>query len=390
MAGQQRPVVACYCATFLKPEMLHIYRQIVAFPTFRAEVIAQKREQADGFPFEAVTVLPRGHWRWWRRFWQKQLLGHPVTLDAEETRQLRQCLEQIRPSVLHIYFGHIAVQLMPLLAGWHQAPVIVSFHGADVLVDLSRTAYRRATQAMLARADLILARSESLIRALVELGCPPDKLRLHRTGIPLAEFAYRQRVFPPADGAWRLLQACRLIEKKGLFTSLRAFALFVKKYPLSSFTIAGDGPLLEPLQTLSRELGIFDRVRFPGFLTQAELRIRLHETHFFLHPSELGADGNQEGVPNSLLEAMSTGLPVIGSHHGGIPEAVEHGKSGWLIREGDADALAEGLFTIAADPVRMAAIGRAASEVVRSNFEQNAQAMKLESYYEEAMRLFAA
>ena len=368
--------------------MLHIYRQIIALPTFRAVILAQKREEIRRFPFDEVKVLPRSRLRWLRRFWQRQLLQRPVTLGAGETRRLRQQLDEIEPSALHIYFGHIAVQLMPLLAVWCSAPTIVSFHGADVLVDLSRAVYRKATLAMLARVDLVLARSDSLIQALLDLGCPPQKIRLHRTGIPLQEFPFAPRAFPPAEGKWHLLQACRLIEKKGLPISVRAFALFAKRYPHAVFTIAGDGPLLELLRALSQELGVAKQVRFPGFLAQDALREQLEQAHFFLHPSELGSDGNQEGVPNSLLEAMSTGLPVMGSHHGGIPEAVEHGKSGWLIPEGDANALADGLFSLAGDPERMSAMGQAASEVVRMNFEQTAQAAKLESYYQEAIHVW--
>ena len=386
--GERRRVVACYCATFLKPEMLHVYRQLVALPTFRPVVLTQKREEAGRFPFENLLIVPRGRGRWLRRFWQRQLLGHPVTLGRDEARRLKHRITEVRADVLHIYFGHIAVQLMPLLTSWCAAPVVVSFHGADVLVDLSRSIYRRSTLAMLTRVDLVLARSQSLIDALITLGCAPDKIRLHRTGIPLAEFPLRERSFPPDENAWRLLQACRLIEKKGLPTSLRAFARFATRYPEARFAIAGDGPLLEPLRALSHELGIADKVRFTGFLGQDALRRELDAAHFFLHPSELGTDGNQEGVPNSLLEAMSTGLPVLGSHHGGIPEAVDHGVSGWLIREGDVDALAEGLFTLADDPMRMRKIGRAASRVVRARFEQAAQAAKLESYYEEAIQLW--
>ena len=175
---------------------------------------------------------------------------------------------------------------MPLLEQWNSAPAVVSFHGADVLVDLNRPAYRKATLAMLRRADLVLARSRSLIDALLDLGCPEEKVRLQRTGIPLVEFSYQRRLLPPESGRWRLLQACRLIEKKGLFTSLRAFARFAEEYPQATLTLAGDGPLLEELRALALDLGITRQVDFPGFLSQATLLRELQNAHFFLHPSE--------------------------------------------------------------------------------------------------------
>ena len=227
--------------------------------------------------------------------------------------------------LLHIYFGHIAVHLLPLMRHWPK-PTVVSFHGADVLVDLDKPRYRAATREMLAAARLVLVRSQSLARAVEELGCAADKIRLHRTGIPLAEIPFRERIWPN-DGTWKFLQAGRLIEKKGFQTSLRAFAAFSQENAGAVFTIAGEGPMQGELQDLARELGVKDRVRFVGFLSQARLREQFYESHIFLHPSELGADGNQEGVPNAMLEAMASGLPVFATNHGGIPEAIEHGAS---------------------------------------------------------------
>ncbi len=379
-----RPRVACYCATFLKPEMLHIYRQLCAVHGFSLTVFTRKRENADRFPFERVVTLPRDRWRWLRRIIDRQILGRPLVLGHGETRRLLDSITERRCELLHIFFGNVGVQLLPLLR--HPArrfPVIVSFHGADVLVELDRESHRNAVREVFTRARLVLARSRSLLDALIQLGCPPEKLRLNRTGIPLAEFPYARRTDPA--GRFRLLQACRLIEKKGLTTSLRAFAAFVRAHPQSSLTLAGEGPLEPSLRRLASELGVAARVEFTGFLAQNELRRRLYDSHLFLHPSETGRDGNQEGVPNSLLEAMATGLPVFATTHGGIPEAVEHGVGGWLVPEGDHEALGRAMLDLAADPARLEAMAAAGSRSVTENFDLATQARKLESYYREAL-----
>ena len=112
--------------------------------------------------------------------------------------------------------------------------------------------------------------------------------------------------------------------EEGAPVALQAFARFSREYPLSTFTIAGEGPMAADLQQLAATLGLRDRVFFPGFLPQATLRRLYAESHLFLHPSELGPNGDQEGVPNSMLEAMASGLPVLATQHGGIPEAVEN------------------------------------------------------------------
>jgi colanic acid/amylovoran biosynthesis glycosyltransferase len=207
---------------------------------------------------------------------------------------------------------------------------------------------------------------------------------LQRTGIPLGEISFRARLWPN-DGAWQLLQVGRLIEKKGFQTSLRAFAELLKRFPLATLTIAGEGPLRSELQDLARELGVADRVRFVGFLSQPRLRDLFYQSHIFLHPSEMGADGNQEGVPNAMLEAMASGLPVFATRHGGIPEAIESGASGVLVAERDDAALAQALLDWTGRPEALMRLAQAGAGAVEAKFEQRAQARALEDFYFEAM-----
>jgi colanic acid/amylovoran biosynthesis glycosyltransferase len=242
---------------------------------------------------------------------------------------------------------------------------------------------------MFERCTLVLVRSESIAASLIAAGCDAEKIRLHRAGIPLAQIAFAQRA-APSDGAWRCVQACRLIGKKGLATSLRAFAEFAREFPRAAFAVAGEGPQLEELRGLARELGVAAQVSFTGFLSQEKLRALFAESHLFLHPSELGVNGDQEGVPNAMLEAMATGLPVLATTHGGIPEAVENGVSGLLVGERDHAALANAMLALARDPERFAAMGAAARARVTAEFDLGAQTRVLEGSYSEAIRRFTA
>src|SRR5436309_3614329 len=121
------------------------------------------------------------------------------------------------------------------------------------MVDMHKPAYREVTRQMLDAVKLVLVRSESLRRAVVDLGCDENKIEVQRTGILLDEFAFRERIVPQ-NGGWRFAQAGRLIDKKGLPVTLRAFASFQKRYSNAALTIAGEGPLLAQLQDLAREL----------------------------------------------------------------------------------------------------------------------------------------
>jgi glycosyltransferase involved in cell wall biosynthesis len=381
--GLAAPVAVQFVVNFLKPEMLHIYRQITALRAFRPIVFCQKRENAGSFPFADVVTFPKPRTHQVRRFVQRQLLGRPITIYRSEARAIAAELRRCHARLLHVYFGHIGVFLLPLLESC-PVPVIVSFHGADARIDLHKPSYLERTRKMLSTARLLLVRSESLRTSLVRLGADPEKIRIHRTGVPLAEIPFTERR-APVDGAWRCLQACRLIEKKGVATSLRAFARFADALPLARLTIAGEGPRLSALQGLANSLGIADRVTFTGFVSQKKLRALLAEAHLFLHPSELGTDGNQEGVPNSMLEAMASGLPVLATNHGGIPEAVEHEVSGLLTPERDAAALAGSLQKVTRDPALFSAMSTAARQRVESAFGSDEQARVLERLYLEAL-----
>jgi colanic acid/amylovoran biosynthesis glycosyltransferase len=378
-------VAAQYLATFLKPEMLHIYRQITALREFRPLVLCQKRENSAAFPFDNIHVLPKARTRAWRRFWQKQLFKRPVTIYRSEARRIDRILRDAQAQVLHIYFGHIGVHLLPLLEISH-VPAIVSFHGADLGIDVDKPAHLALSRRMFDRASLLLVRSDSLAQKLTTLGADSAKIRLQRTGIPLGEIPFQKRV-PPTDGAWLCVQACRLIPKKGLTTTIRAFAEFAREYPKATLTIAGEGPQLEELRALARKFGLENRVEFTGFLPQAELRALYARAHFFLHPSETASDGDVEGVPNSMLEAMASGLPVLATLHGGIPEAVERGTSGWLVAERDYAGLAHALLTLAKTESHYSKMSAAAATRVSALFDLTAQARTLEGYYREAIAL---
>ena len=337
------------------------------------------------FPLEPVYRISKPATHFLRRFWFRQLLKQPWQISKMELDALRGILDKANVQLLHIYFGHIAVHLMPLIKTWPR-PTVVSFHGADVLVELDKPAYRQATQEMLQSVRRIFVRSESLRRALLGLTDDADKIAIMRAGIPLEEFPCRLRA-TPGNGEWRLLQTGRLIEKKGVATSLHAFAEFAKVFPGAQFVVAGDGPMLPELKELARTLQVNDKVSFPGFVAQEQLRELLYHSHIFLHPSQLGTDGNQEGVPNSMLEAMATGLPVFATNHGGIPEAISNGLTGILVSERDHVALAGELIQAAQQPERLWQLGRAGAESVAQKFNQRAQTQRLEELYLDTIAL---
>src|SRR5437016_13216784 len=159
--------------------MLHIYRQITALKRCVPKIIAQKREQTDRYTSDHVHIAPKPATHFLRRLWFRQLRDMPLQISDTELRALLGVLSRIDARLLHIYFGQIAVHLLPLIREWKN-PSIVSFHGADVTVDMNKPAYREATREMLAAGKLVLVRSESLRRAIAEPGCEPKNIEIQR------------------------------------------------------------------------------------------------------------------------------------------------------------------------------------------------------------------
>lgn len=392
-----RPRVISLCGTFLKPEMQSIYRQVTGLKRVCTTVYTQSHENADIFPFEPVVTLtkqarPRPRGNFLLRFIFKHILDvwpppFPITKEAavHHPYDLVDLLERDRADLVHVYYGHKAVHFHDMIRAWG-GPFVVSFHGVDVSKFLGESGYAEALKRVFADSKLVMARSQSLLDRLVELGCPPEKLRMNRTPIPMEHLTATVRQ-PPEDGQWRLVQACRLIKKKGIMTTLKALAIVKQQYPLVRYVLCGEGPLKEKIEEKVKALGLEDNIELLGWLDQQQLLEQYRIAQLFLHPSEKTKEEDQEGIPNSMLEAMATGLPVVATLHGGIPEAVTSGKDGWLVPEKSPEQLAEAMLKLMNDADQLKRKSQNAAASVRANFGSEAQIAAMEDVYLDAILL---
>ena len=238
------------------------------------------------------------------------------------------------------------------------------------MVDLEKPAYRAATQQMLDAVRLVLVRSESLGRALLEIGCPAGKIRLQRTGIPVEEIPFRERAWP-ADGAWKFLQAGRLIEKKGLRVSLRAFARFAGEHPARDVHHCRRRTAPERARAGGRRAGhggesFFSRASFPRSNCANSFTSR---TFFCIRAT----GGGWKPGGRSEFHAGSDGERVAGLRH----RARRNSRSDRERPKRNSGAgarrcgLARALLERAANPEGLAAIAANGAEAVRQKFQQS-------------------
>lgn len=389
-----RPVVISLCGTYLKPEMQSIYRQITGLTRVKNIVYAQWMENQAMFPFERIVPMTKLHHRpkgnFLLRFWYKYIIRQwppPVQINKYigpcHPWNLIELLQKDQPALVHVYYGHKAVGFLPMLQEW-AGPWIVSFHGVDVAKDIDKPEHLAQLRQVFASAQLVLARSQSLLNRLSELGCPEDKLRLNRTPIPFDSVPSSVRQ-PPTNDEWVFVQACRLIAKKGILTTLKALQQVVKTHPHIKYILCGEGPMVDKIRQEITARGLDKNVELRGWLDQRSLLAQYEKAHAFFHPSELTQGQDQEGIPNSMLEAMATGLPVVATRHGGIPEAVTHDFDGLLVGERSPNELASAILRLIEEPGLLSKLSCNAATSVREQFGAPSQIARLEDHYFEAI-----
>ena len=278
-----------------------------------------------------------------------------------------------RYDAIHCEFGPMGRFMLPMLdAGIVQGPLSVAFYGYDITRELlihGDDVYKE----LFARAKVLLPNSTFLAERLLAAGAPKDKVTLHRLGIRTEDFA-------PVDRGGRrgmatALGVGRFVEKKGFEFAIRAMA-----DPRTSDTwrlrLVGDGVLRPSLERLVHSLGLEDRVEFLGWRSHEEVTRLMGESDLFLAPSVTAEDGDMEGMPLVIAEAMATGLPILSTRHSGIPDAAREGQNAVLVTERDVAGLVDGLGHFA-DPTRRLTAGKASIGIVEGDFQADIQGDRL-------------
>ena len=283
--------------------------------------------------------------------------------------------------IVHCQFGGLGLRALVLRElGAARGRLVVSFRGADLTREGRAEEYRD----LLARGDLFLPVCEHFREELIRQGADPARVRVHRSGISLSRFAYRERVRGPGQPL-RLLTISRLTEKKGVRYALEAVARLKAEGRRVSYRIVGDGELRLLLEGMIAELGLGAEVEITGALGHEGVVSALGEAHVLLAPSVTASDGDKEGIPNALKEGMAVGLPVVGTFHSGIPELVEDGISGFLVPERDPEALAERLAWLDENPESWPRLGRAGRIRVEADYDIDKLNARLSSLYRELL-----
>ncbi|HAZ3868416.1 TPA: colanic acid biosynthesis glycosyltransferase WcaL [Escherichia coli] len=263
--------------------------------------------------------------------------------------------------------GVTAAKLREL--GVIRGKIATIFHGIDISSREVLNHYTPEYQQLFRRGDLMLPISDLWAGRLQKMGCPREKIAVSRMGVDMTRFSPRP-VKAPATPL-EIISVARLTEKKGPHVAIEACRQLKEQGVAFRYRILGIGPWERRLRTLIEQYQLEDVVEMPGFKPSHEVKAMLDDADVFLLPSVTGADGDMEGIPVALMEAMAVGIPVVSTLHSGIPELVEADKSGWLVPENDARALAQRLAAFSQlDTDELAPVVKRAREKVEHDFNQ--------------------
>ena len=250
--------------------------------------------------------------------------------------------------------GVFAGKLITVFHGYDMSSYLQS-HGLDVY------------NYLFGKGDFFLPISNRWKKELISLGCPEDKIEVHHMGIDPNRYTYVQSRIGQRDKI-RVLSIGRFVEKKGIRYGVEAVGRIIRKHPEIEYWIAGDGELRGEVESVIDQMNLRQNIRLLGWRSQEEILDLITNSDIFLAPSVTSKDFDQEGIPVALMEAMAMGLPVISTHHSGIPELVADGVSGCLTPERDVNSLADALSFIIEHPGIGAEMGLKGRQIVEDHF----------------------
>ncbi len=315
---------------------------------------------------------------------QPLIVGRAGVLGAWDRLRFKQLgilppqpnLHALNIGIVHAQFGRGGALALPIARALG-VPLVVTFHGGDATKDkhyarsLLPTVFQRRLEDLKRDAALFVCVSQFVRDRLVARGFPAGRMRVIPLGVEI------EPPSPPAPTVHprRISFVGRFVEKKGIAHLIEAARILAARGSPIEVMLIGDGPDADRLREQARAL---PGIAFTGWLPSREARRHVREGAALCVPSVISQDGDADGLPTVIVEAMADGVPVIGSRQAGIAEAVEDRTTGLLVPPGSPQALAEAIETMLALPEMRSAMGAAARRVVEERFNAASQSRLLE------------
>ncbi|MEC0300643.1 glycosyltransferase [Peribacillus frigoritolerans] len=348
--------IAYFVSENIKTHQRFIYNQIVKITNFRTIVIGPfDNSNRTEFPFENYY-------------------------NINKIKDLKKFFEEQDIIAIHAHHGSHGQEILPVCEKYN-IPLIVSIRGRDgsdrpEIFEKNSKRY----SALNKHGAHYYPVCQYLAEGLRRLGIPAKNMHVLYGGIELDLFPYSNRTLPTV-GEIRVLSVGRLVDKKGFVTLIKAFKRIYTQYPNARLHIIGAGEDEKKIKSTIAEYNLKDVVILRGAMDSKQVSDELKKAHIFCLASQTAKNGDIEGIPNALKEAMASGLPVVSTRHAGIPELIEHQRTGYLAPEKNDMELAKGIQFFIENPDIWTDYTVRARKVIEEKFDVNKQIIEQQRLY---------
>ncbi|WP_298903219.1 glycosyltransferase [uncultured Psychroserpens sp.] len=335
--------------TFIKNHITHLpFENIVIY--------------GGNFPYLTTSDQPSV---WQRRYFKvvstiKRIFGRGT--ETFKAYHLRKVLKKHHIDLVFAEYLITGAEVLPVCKSLN-IPIVAIGLGYEISQYNIIKQYSKKYKALFQYAKHILVVSNHMKTNLLALDCPDDKI-VYSPASPSEDFFELEPHFSNRYG----LAVGRFVDKKAPQLTIKAFSEVLKLIPDVKLIMAGDGPLLEECKRLVSDLNIADSIIFKGRITREQHKELLEDSFMFVQHSRIAENGDSEGTPVAILEASAAGLPVVSTHHAGIPNVVKNDETGFLVAENDVKAMAEKMIALFQNKELAMQFGAEGKAYVKENF----------------------
>jgi glycosyltransferase involved in cell wall biosynthesis len=375
LADTPKPRVLFYRTYFFKKSETFIYHQ-VKNPYIHPFLLADRFLRSTEMPIDTFVKFKSSSLI---AYWLTKWFGKQLHYSERSIAKIKRLLQGQSFDLIHAQFGDNGLRILPL-ARQLNLPMVVTFHGFDASRKLANRIYYEGLKELFDYASAIIVVNTGMADVLPLNEANRRKVRWVPCGVDPEQFVFDQSV---QTKSFNILHVGRLIEKKGVPDLIRAFAMATKEVDKMTLHIVGTGKEAGECRALAKEYHLESKIIFHGWKSPKEVKELMQQCEVFVLNSRVASNGETEGLPVGLLEAMAMSRAVISTRHAGIPLAVENEVSGILVDERDTHSLSRQMLRLYHDKKLRLDLGIAARAKVENQFSMKRIHENLRDIYAE-------